>query len=517
MLHRGNKKVKILLLLLIIGISACSREVDEDGWTPPPYLQLTASLPAPVQAAQTTAQPTPFQLPPTRDPNAPLLYPTPDSPHGIPTPITVPESYIVQAGDTIGIIARKFGLKAESIIQANSLVNPNYLEVGQVLNLPSNTSAGQGPSFKVIPDSELIFGPYNMIFDPQSFIQNKGGYLANYSEEVDGGMMTGAQIVDRVAREYSVNPKLLLAVLDYRSGWVSNSSPDPGTYTYPLGYSEGNHTGLYKQLAWASNVLNYGFYGWQVNALPYWTLADGTIITPDATINAGTAGIQNLFAQFDDYASWQNDVTLNGLFTGYFTLFGYPFDFTFEPIVPSGMVQPSMRLPFGDGETWNFTGGPHGGWDTGSAWAALDFAPPGEGVGCILSPYWATAVADGLVVRSGNGVVVQDLDGDGFEETGWTVLYLHVGSQDRVPVGTYLKAGDRIGHPSCEGGVSYATHLHLARRYNGMWIAADGSIPFNLDGYISSGTGIEYDGYLTRGTQQLQAWDGYSDVNQISR
>ena len=506
-----------MLFPLIIGLSACSREVDENPWIPPPYVQMTATLPAPIPAAQETARPTPFQLPPTRDPNSPLLNPTPDIPHGIPTAVTVPESYIVQPGDTIGIIARKFGLRPESIIQANSLVNPNYLEVGQVLALPSNVSSGQGPSFKVIPDSELIFGPYNMVFDASAFIQSKGGYLASYAEEVDGEMTSGAQIVERIAREYSVNPKLLLALLDYQSGWVSNPKPDPGTFTYPLGYSEGWHTGLYKQLAWAANMLNYGFYGWLVNAFPQWTLADGTVITPDQTLNAGTAGVQHFFAQVDEYAAWQNDVTLNGLFATYFLLFGYPFDYTIDPILPPGLYQPPMSLPFGKGETWNFTGGPHGGWDTGSAWAALDFAPPGEGTGCILSPYWVTAAADGPVIRSENGVVVQDLDGDGFEETGWTVLYLHIGSQDRIPVGSVLKAGDRIGHPSCEGGVSYATHIHLARRYNGMWIAADGPIPFNLDGYISSGTGVEYDGYLTRGTQQIQAWDGFSEVNQIAR
>jgi hypothetical protein len=34
---------------------------------------------------------------------------------------------------------------------------------------------------------------------------------------------------------------------------------------------------------------------------------------------------------------------------------------------------------------WSFTGGPHGGWDSGSAWSALDFAPPGEGAGCVTN------------------------------------------------------------------------------------------------------------------------------------
>jgi LasA protease len=515
-----RRRVDSILFFFIastaIGLTSCIRGEETGYWSPPPYQQQTADMTVPSPTEPGATLPTPFQFPPTRDPNSPLLAPTPDLPHGIPTPVTIPGNYVVQSGDTVGIIAQKFGLRPESIVYENTLVNPNYLEVGQVLKLPGNTASGVGPSFKIIPDSELIYGPYTIIFDVSAFIQGKGGYLANYMEEVDDQTLTGAQIVERVSKEYSVNPKLLLALLDYQSGWASNPSPDPGTFTYPLGFMEG-HPGLYKQLAWAANMLNFGFYGWQVNAFPNWILTDGTIITPDATINAGTAGVQHFFAQVDGIDAWQNDTSLNGLFATYFLLFGYPFDYTIEPIVPPGLTQPPMSLPFSAGETWNFTGGPHGGWDTGSAWAALDFAPPGEGTPCLPSDYWVTAVADGPIIRADNGAVVQDLDGDRYEQTGWTVLYMHVESRDRVAPGTFLKQGDRIGHPSCEGGVSFATHTHLARRYNGMWIAADGQIPFNLDGYVSSGTGIEYDGFLTRGTQQIEAWDGYNVVNQISR
>jgi LasA protease len=507
----------ISVTVIVLGLSSCTRNEDATQWAPPTYKQQPATTQAVlIPTASYSVPPTPFQLPPTRDPNSLIQVPTPDQPHGIPTPLTIPEDYTVQPGDTIGIIARKFALRPESILQVNNLANPNYLDVGQVLKLPGNSASSVGPSFKILPDSELIYGPFNMVFDPASFIKSKGGYLANYMEEVDGQSQTGAQIVERVARDYSVNPKLLLALLDFQSGWVSNPNPKPSTFTYPLGFADGWHTGLYRQLAWAANMLNAGFYGWQVNSIPNFTLTEGTIITPDATINAGTAGVQYLFAQVDGLDAWQNDVGINGLFATYFNLFGYPFDYTIDPILPAGLTQPAMSLPFGQGETWNFTGGPHGGWDTGSAWAAVDFAPPGEGAGCSPSDTWVTAVADGPIVRASNGAVVQDLDGDRFEETGWTVLYMHIESRDRVTPGTVLKKGDRIGHPSCEGGVAFATHTHIARRYNGMWIAADGSIPFNFDGYISSGTGIEYDGYLTRGSQQIEAWDGYNSVNQIS-
>ena len=132
------------------------------------------------------------------------------------------------------------------------------------------------------------------------------------------------------------------------------------------------------------------------------------------------------------------------------------------------------------------------------------------------------ASAPGLILRASNGAVVQDLDlpgfpADGLEGTGWTLLYMHVESRDRVQPGTYLHPGDRIGHPSCEGGVSNGTHVHLARRYNGEWIPADQKLPFNLDGWISSGTGNEYDGNLEKAGKKLEAYAGRTDNNIISR
>jgi murein DD-endopeptidase MepM/ murein hydrolase activator NlpD len=216
---------------------------------------------------------------------------------------------------------------------------------------------------------------------------------------------------------------------------------------------------------------------------------------------------------------WDHAVSENGVFKTFSDLFGYPFDLAIEPLIPPGLQQPPLTLPFEPGKVWSFTGGPHGGWGEGSAWAAIDFAPPGDGLGCVQSDEWVVAAADGPIVLSEHGAVIQDLDGDGFIETGWTLLYMHIEDRDRVEVGQTLKAGDRIGHPSCEGGVANGTHTHLARRYNGEWIAADGPIPFNLDGWISSGdgTGTEYNGFLRRNAQVVEAWDSRKPENQIQR
>jgi hypothetical protein len=149
-------------------------------------------------------------------------------------------------------------------------------------------------------------------------------------------------------------------------------------------------------------------------------------------------------------------------------------------LVPPDLKQPAFTFPFASGETWFFTGGPHGGYNSGSAWSAVDFAPPAppddlifEQGYCYISPHWVTAVAPGVIARSGDGYVILDLDFDGNEHTGWTAMYLHISSSGIIAEGTRVNTGDRLGHPSCEGGFSTATHLHFARRYNGEWIPAD--------------------------------------------
>lgn len=447
----------------------------------------------------------------------PAVSPTPDVLRTLPALRSEVEQYYVQPNDSLHTIARNYLVSVEALLAANEISQPDYLEVGQELTIPAPQPQGTAPDFKVIPDSELVYSPGSIDFQLAEFVHQQGGYLASYTEEVDDRQMSGVKIVQRVAEEFSVNPRLLLAVLEYQSGWVTSPEPEESTLDFPTGVEVEWRKGLYNQLAWAADNLNRGYYLWRVNGVPIWILSEGTILRINASINAGTAGVQHLFSQLYDGVEWEQTVTSEGLFSTYNDLFGYPFHQSFDPILPADLVQPEMRLPFEDGQPWSFTGGPHGGWGSGSAWAALDFAPPGEALGCVDNDAWITAVADGVILRAENGAVIQDLDNDGLEQTGWTVLYMHVGTPDRVRAGTYVAAGEKIGHPSCEGGVSSGTHLHLARRYNGEWIPADQDIPFNLDGWTTVGLGYEYDGYLVKDGQTIEAWDGRDEINEILR
>ena len=54
-------------------------------------------------------------------------------------------SHTVQYGDTVYSIGRLYGVNPQQIISVNSLVNADYIYVGQVLHIPCSTGYGHQP------------------------------------------------------------------------------------------------------------------------------------------------------------------------------------------------------------------------------------------------------------------------------------------------------------------------------------------------------------------------------------
>jgi LasA protease len=484
--------------------------------------------PAPPTLGANLFQPTVTPLGPTATP----LIPTPNATRPVNNRTT---THNVTAGDTIPTLAALYGVSVQDILRLNSgLSESSTLTPEQPIIVPAVPSLTT-PYFKIIPDSELVNSPAARGFDIAQYLNFQPGFLRAYSELVYGRLMSGAQIVAMVAQQNSVNPRLLLAVLEFRSGWITNPAPLGNRLNYPMGNIVEARRGLFRQLAWAADWLNDGYYGWKQRGMTAVQFPDRSRLAFDSRLNAGSVAIQYFLAQSSDRTVWSREVSAEGFFGTYLALFGDPFRYAIEPLVPSGLTSPAMQLPFGQGETWFLTGGPHGGWDAASGWAGIDFAPPqppdalvqqqGQ---CYVSPAFATAVAAGLIVRSGDGAVVLDLDLDGDERTGWTILYLHIADSERVRAGTRVQAGAQIGHPSCEGFNlnAAATHLHVSRRYNGEWVAADcwacypdaPAIEWAMSGWRVDGQpGQIFQGTLTREGVVRRAEQGRDDpINQIS-
>lgn len=414
--------------------------------------------------------------------------------------------YVVQSGDTMPALAQHFNTSIAEIREANPIIpeDATSLPPGMPMKIPIYYLPLWGTSFQILPDSHYVNGPHQTSFDSQSFLEDKPGWLNGYIEYAAGDNRTAAAIVDLVATNFSVSPRLLLALLEYQTGGVTSpQAPDEGD-PYILGNRDRKYRGLYLQLVWAANTLNNYFYPWRSGDLKSFTHQDGTLERPDPWQNAATVALQIYFSKLYSPDQYHTAVNADGLAATYTALFGNPWPDD-QPHIPGSLTQPEFWLPFEPGETWALTGGPHTGWGTGPPFAAIDFAPPSVVGGCVPTSEWNTAVAAGVVVRSEPGIVVLDLDGDGDERTGWNLFYLHIATEGRAPAGARLNAGDKIGHPSCEGGTSTGTHVHIARKYNGEWILADGPLAFNLEGWIAHNGSQPYAGTLTRFSNTVTA------------
>jgi hypothetical protein len=199
-------------------------------------------------------------------------------------------------------------------------------------------------------------------------------------------------------------------------------------------------------------------------------------------------------------------------------------------LAPEGREAPAMtelRLPWSAGETWYLTSGPHS-----TKRAALDFAPPNldPRTGKVFAnmcarergdAYWVRAAADGhftAVLRDGCPCVqIQHDDGT-------TTNYFHLrrSSVKRLgfKVGDPVRAGQAIGHPSCEVGPKRCgathppsgvhVHFHRTNAATGARLPADRAV---LSGWTVKTVGRQREGLMVKGAEiretrgKLLGWD----------
>jgi hypothetical protein len=414
--------------------------------------------------------------------------------------------YIAQSGDTLPALAAHFNTTIPEIMAANPIIpsDATTMPPGFPMKIPIYFKALWANPFKILPDTGFVNGPAQIGFNTSAFVSTYSGWLKNYVTYAGGQYRTGAEVVDYVATNFSVSPRLLLAILEYSTGALTQSTmPDR---KYILDYEQPGFADApnlaYLQLVWAADTLNNGYYGWRAGTLTEFDEPDGTLIRPDPWQNAASVGIQYFFSRTQFGSNYDKAVSSEGLSKTYQALFGNPWT-TDIKLIPGSVHQPALQLPFPPGQVWTYTGGPHTGWGSvgSEPFAAVDFGPPSEHHGCFTPDpqNYATAVADGLVVRSGPDGIMLDLDGDGDERTGWDIYYLHLSNTTRMPVGKELHTGDLIGYPSCQGGeLVTGTHVHIARKYNGEWILADGPLAFNFEGWIVFNGKAAYQGTIKR-------------------
>jgi hypothetical protein len=424
--------------------------------------------------------------------------------------------YTAQNGDTLPALAARFNTTVEEIMAANPIipVDATTMPPGFPMKIPIYYLPLWGTAYQSIPDHAFVNGPAQIGFSTSAFVAGTSGWLKNYSVWAGEKSRTGAEAVDYIAQNYSINPQLLLALLEYQSGALSQPAMPRGKYM--LGFRRVNYESPYLQLIIAANILNNGYYNWRAGRLTEFELLDGSLFRPDPWQNAGSVALQYYFSRLYQGERYFASIGPEGLAQVYQTFFGDPWA-EMVTVLPGSLQQPALQFPFVTGHLWAYTGGPHTGWGSGEPLSAIDFAPASDVSGCNPAEpdQYATAMADGLILRSDIDGTVIDLDKDGDERTGWVLFYLHLATEARVPLGREAKAGEPVGYPSCEGGRVTGTHVHVARKYNGEWILADGPLAFNLEGWVAHNGSREYKGTLTRGAAVVTACECSDYQSQI--
>ncbi len=529
---RFDLKVSILFMIIISFSSGCLPEKRASQVQPLDLIHPIASL----TSAALTEYPwtaTPEWKPSiTPQPTLVQLTPLPTHPQikleRIPTLRSEDTSHIVAEGETITIIAAKNLVSKNAIIEKNKINNPDLIAVGEELIIPAQIPDFQDAGYEILPEKAILFGRSAGNFDIQEFLtEHPQSYLSNYIEpeptpnpEIKKSDQknsfqprNGAEILYQTAVQNSIDPRILIALMEFQTHSISEKKPNGNQKNSVIAHLGSYYEPLARQLAWAADTLNEGYYNWKNNKTNLWILDDETLVSVNPKVNASSAALQYFFSKIFGTEDWLYAISKNGFSLTYQQLFGEELENDIRNT--ESMTFPKLDLPFASGEIWSYTSGPHVGWTDGTPWSAIDFAPP-DAVGCNLSQYWITASAPGIIVYSNNGLVIEDLDGDGNLGTGWTLIYLHVESRNRIEKDIRVDRGTQIGHPSCEGGIANGSHVHLARRYNGEWIPISQDYPMILSGWEVFSAGSDYDGYLEKNGRLIEAWYFKTEASEIS-
>ena len=147
--------------------------------------------------------------------------------------------YYAQSGDWLPAVAIRFGVDVTEIASPKILPEKGLLDPGTLLIIPDtlDRSVPYTPALQLIPDNEFVFARNRCGLRYCNICGEAGGYLSTYREYLGSSTagLAGAGAIERVAYENSVNPRLLLALLDYEARWVRGRPENDFRMDYPFG------------------------------------------------------------------------------------------------------------------------------------------------------------------------------------------------------------------------------------------------------------------------------------------
>lgn len=362
-----------------------------------------------------------------------------------------PQTYVVQPGDTLMAISRRFGVELAALVEANSIANPNLIYVGQRLLIPSPPAAAPAPTPTSAPPGgvhlvqrgetlyriALRYGSTvsalvaanglsdpNLIYVGQRLIVPQPAAVDPFLRLSMAWPAQGSTVIIQLAGAREASGRLGEQVLRFAplgddlvalasfAAWEA-----PGARQLDLSYTLSSG-----ERRTASQWLNL-----QAASFPLerWAAGSGRLSIPPEVIAAERQRLQAIFAQFQPQRLW----------SGAFRL---PLE--------------QYRLTSDFGTRRAFGSAPPSWWHEG-----LDMAAP-TGTPVRAPAAGVVVLAESLAVRG--GAVILD--------HGWGVFsgYWHL-SEISVSPGMAVRPGELLGRVGSTG-LSTGPHLHWEIRVNGL-------------------------------------------------
>lgn len=131
--------------------------------------------------------------------------------------------------------------------------SPAPTSVGELFIFPGSGATGS-PAL-LLDDGRLFYEPGWGTLEVQHFLETRPGTLAARRIWVGDQEVSVAHVVAGKGLLYGINPKVVLALLQWESGLVDDPTPTPSTLDWAMGYRNDQYLGLEAQIDWAVREL----------------------------------------------------------------------------------------------------------------------------------------------------------------------------------------------------------------------------------------------------------------------
>lgn len=361
---------------------------------------------------------------------------------------------------------------------------------------PNETPVVQLASF--FDDRRFTYEPNFYAPEVQAFLDSQPGTLKNLAFVVGERRHSFAEVLIGQTSYYSINPKVILALIEAQSGAVTSPNPSADQIGWAVGYrgENGNRRGLTSQVRWAVRQLLLAKLAYP-NYEPL-TFADNSSVPATPGMSLSEYSIARVLAPTT--TPDRLPALMSRFLDTYTRLFGDPrvpptdWPAPAEPFLYWPLEKPAQVTSFFDHGgpflTRIFQNGVVTYWGRREVDLAIAYNGHDGWDYAVAPPDMILAAADGQVVFAGNaddGCATRSVVID--HGNGYRTLYWHLHRID-VAIGDTVARGQPIGMAGSSG-CATGPHLHFGVQYLGRNVDPYGWCSPDADPWAVHGAGAE--------------------------